>query len=492
MVQLLGRQREPFSFRSGSVLVAAILILGVMLFLAGWYVSFTLTGSLISRSQTIATKTYYLAEAGINQAIWKLKNDEIATDGDSPWKICFTTTTVGCPDCSSWQDSFIRNYNAGSTTTVSIKNLQCGQGEIIATSTVGIGNGKFAQRVVKVKVIKSFGSLTEDSPIFAGSPSGESTIQSSVMNVYNGNLFSNNNINIKYWSTINVYDNPTSASQEGQVLANGNVNLTLSTLNSSSTCSKNMCTEGICEKCPVDFQEMPAIDFDSSDPNSYKSKAQKAENEGQCSVIGKDSEGSVVSTTSKCIFSENEFEDLLWQVGKGGTLILEYKSNGHATSTYYIDGGLDLKGERLLEIQGILVAGETVNIGESFCWRKGWQFDCGFDQVKITDPGKGIPSGILTKGKMNFGPYSSFGDVDITGLVYSQDEMRLTSLPHKFKVVGGIIGRKFSLTSAFQSLDIYLDNDIIREGVWGGSQPPSGTGASYSPVVTVDHWEESY
>ena len=70
--------------------------------------------------------------------------------------------------------------------------------------------------------------------------------------------------------------------------------------------------------------------------------------------------------------------------------------------------------------------------------------------------------------------------------------MRLTSLPHLFEVRGGIIARKFSLTSVFQSLNIYLDNVIIQEGVWGGPQPPSGTAPSYSPVVTIDHWEESY
>ncbi|MBZ9572720.1 hypothetical protein KJA17_00790 [Patescibacteria group bacterium] len=475
----------------GSLLIIAILVLGILLFLASYFISFSLTGSQMSRSKTVSTKAYYLAEAGIAEAIWKLKNDEITTDGDTPWKICFVTSTDDCLGCSNWQDSFTRNYDDNSTTTISIQNSRCAKGEIIATSTVLLSKGRTAQRVIKIKVLKALGSLTENSPIFSGAPSGESTIQASKINVYNGNIFSNNNINIKYWSTVNVYDNPTtptSTDQEGQVLAVQNINVSLSTLNASSTCAKNCCTQGICEKCPPDSIEMPAIDFDSDNPNSYKSKAEKAQEEGQCQVVGKNSGGTTVFSLNKCLFDEDEFEELLWQVGKKGTLILEHKTSGLAISTYYIEGGIDLKGERYLEINGILVADETINIGEKFKWGE----DYGFSQLKIADPGDGIPSGLLTKGKMNFGPYSSFGDVEVRGLIYSQDEMRLTSLPHSFEVFGGIIARKISLSSAFSPINIYLDNAIIREGVWGGPQPPGEGALPYSPVVTIEHWEESY
>jgi len=487
--------KKTFLESEGSVILITILVLGVMIFLASFFITFSLTGCRISQSQAVSTRTYYLAEAGIQEAIWKLKNDEILSDGDDPWKTCFVSSTIDCPDCSSWQDSFVRNYTPDSTTTVSIENSQCAQGTINATATLSFGGNKVAQRVVKVKVIKAFGSLTEDSPLFAGAPSGESTIQASEMNIYDGNIFSNNNINIKFWSEVNVYDNPitpTSTSQEGQVLSVQNINITLSTLTSSSTCSKNFCTQGICEKCPPDPVPMPAIDFDSSQANSYKNKALQAQEKGQCSVVGRDSTGNVVLTSSKCVFSEREFEDLLWQIGRGGTLTLEHKSSARATSTYYVEGGINLRGERYLEINGILVADETVNIGERFCWKRGGESDCGFDQITINDPGKGIPSGLLTKAKINFGPYTSFREINIKGLVYSQDEMRLTSIPYAFKVIGGMVARKFSLTSAFQPLNIYLDNVIIQEAVWGGPQPPGEDSQIFSPVVTIEHWEESY
>ncbi len=479
----------------GSVIIVAILLLGIMIFLGSFFIGFSLTGSKISKAQQFSTRAYYLAEAGIHEAIWKLKNDDILTDGDDPWKICFVSSTVDCPDCATWQDSFVRNYTSDSVTSVSIKNSQCAQGLIIATTTLKFAGNRTAQRVVKVKVLKAFGSLTEDSPLFAGAPSGESTIQASEMNVYDGNIFSNNNINIKFWSTVSVYDNPvtpTSTSQEGQVLSVQNINITWSTLISSSTCSKKLCTPEICEKCPPDPMPMPAIDFDSSEPTSYKNKALRAQQEGLCSVVGRDSTGSIVTSSSKCIFSETEFEDLLWKIGKGGTLVLEYHSSPAATSTYYVEGGIDLKGERYLEINGVLLADGTINIGEKFCWKRGGESDCGLDQITINDPGKGIPSGLFTKARINFGPYTSFKDVNIKGLVYSQDEMRLTSLPNTFEVIGGMVGRKFSLTSAFSPLNIYLDNVIIQEGVWGGPQPPGEESYVYSPIVTIEHWEESY
>jgi hypothetical protein len=68
----------------------------------------------------------------------------------------------------------------------------------------------------------------------------------------------------------------------------------------------------------------------------------------------------------------------------------------------------------------------------------------------------------------------------------------MVSLPWGFKVVGGILARKFSLTSALSPVDIYLDNSKILEGVWAGPLPPGGGKPPYSPVVTIGHWEEAY
>lgn len=463
--------------QKGVIVIIAFLALGTLLLLGSYFLSFTLTEARISKSQKVAVKTYYLTEAGINEAIWKLKNDSV-------WKDGFETG-----DCDNWLASFTRNYIQGSTTTVSIQNSQCARGEIIATSTLALAKGKTAQRVIKVKVLKSLGSLTENSPLFAGAPSGESDIYASILNVYNGNIFINNNLNIKVGSQVSVYDDPATPTstdpenQEGQVLAVGNVKVSLtSNLHSSSICAKNECS-GPCQKCPADLVNMPAIDFDSDNPNSYKSKAEAA---GQCLVEGKNSSDHTVITSDQCLFSEDQFEELLWEIGKGGILILN--PGGSASPIYYVEGGIDLKGEREIEVNGVLVAEETVNIGE----KSKWKGDYGFNQITINDPGQDIPSGLLTKGKMNFGFYSSFRDINVTGIIYSLEEIRLTSFLDTFNVKGGIIARKFSLISGWGSLNIDLDEDIIKEGIWGGPQPPGEEKPPYSPVVTVEHWEETY
>jgi len=471
------------SGQKGVIVVIAFLALGILLLLSTYLLSFTTVESKTAASQGVSVRTYYLAEAGIQEAIWKLKNDQT-------WEDSF----VDDPVCQTWQASFIRNYLVNTTTTVSIQNSQCARGEITATSTIALAGGKTAQRVVRVRVLKSLGSLTEDSPVFAGAPSGESTVQASIMDVFEGNVFINNNFNIKLWSQV---------SAEGKALIVGNSNISSgSVLEAEGICAKNTCqTTSTCacsdpekfdeclpNSCPPKSFSMPTIDFDSTDPASYKSRAESAESQGQCSVVGKNAQGVTVLTSADCLFSESEFEDFLWHVAEGGELILEHKTNGVAVSTYYIEGGVNLEGGRSLEINGVLAADGTVNIGE----KSQWKGDSGFNQLTINDPGVGFPSGILTKAKINFGLYSAFQDVAITGLVYSQDEIRLTSVPRTFEVTGGIVARKFSLTSAWSHLNIYLDNDIIREGVWGGPTPPGGERPSYSPVVTVEHWEESY
>ncbi|MBI2042462.1 MAG: hypothetical protein HYT21_01820 [Candidatus Nealsonbacteria bacterium] len=469
--------------QAGVIVIIATLALAVILLLGSYFLTFTLTESRIARSQEVATKTYYLSEAGINEAIWKLKNDPI-------WKNSFEES----PGCDSWGASFSRSYEADSATEVSIQNNRCAEGEIIATSTIALGPGKTAQRVIRVGVLKALGSLTVDSPVFAGAPSGESTIQASNLNVNSGNMFVNNALKIQLWSNVNV---------DGKVLTVGNLLVSdSSSLDSEAECSQNICnttstcgcldsqefsecTNNGCAHVPV---EITAIDFNSNDPASYKNKAQAAQDQGQCSILGKDFLDNPVLTSNQCIFSENEFEDLLWQVGQNGKLILEHMTNGSVVSTYYVEGKIDLAGGRALEINGALIAERTVNIGE----KSKWGDDFGFNHITINDPGVGFPSGLISQGKINFGPYSSFQETNITGLIYAEDEIRMNSLPLAFNITGGIIARKFSLTSAWAPLNLYLDNDIIREGVWGGSQPPGGEGLPYSQIVTIEHWEESY
>ncbi len=63
------------------------------------------------------------------------------------------------------------------------------------------------------------------------------------------------------------------------------------------------------------------------------------------------------------------------------------------------------------------------------------------------------------------------------------DDLRLTSLPQEFNVVGGFIGRRFFCTSLWNTMNITYDEEIITTGL---GQP------TFSPVVQIEHWEEQY
>ena len=479
----------------GTALVIAFLIMGVLMILGVYFLSFTLTEFRIAKSQTVGTQTYYLAEAGINEAIWKLKYDDV-------WSTCFVTST-DCgtrSDCNAtWTASFTISTEAlipNSTTTVTIVSPECAKGDITSTSTIALSESKTVQRVVKTKVLRDLGSLTEDSPLFAGSPSGTTKIKNSIVNIYNGNMYVRNVLNMQTGSQLNVYDDPTTDTQEGKVLVVGNVQ-NPERINASSTCGANICdTTTTCQctdtnvfqqacspsadQCPPKEFDMPAIDWDA-----YYSKAKAAQDQepSLCRVVKKVGETTTTLSTN-CIFTEEEFEDLLDEVGSGGTLILEHQANGVATSTYYVTGSIRLGGGRHLEINGVLVADSTVYIGT---WGNAYLF--------IKDPGLGIPSGFLTQGKMNFDKnfLSWYEEIDVEGLLYSKQEMDVDSVLHTFTVEGGIIARKFDVDSGqLNPLNIHLDNKRIQEGVWGGSNPPPGEPIEYSPIITVEYWEESY
>jgi len=477
----------------GAILIVTFIIMGVLLLLSIYFVSFILTESRIAKSQTVGTQAYYLAEAGINEAIWKLKYDDA-------WSTCFVSSTDPCPACNAtWTASFTTSTDAlipNSTTTVTIERSECGKGKITAVSTIALADGKTAHRVVQTKVIRALGSLTLDSPLFIGYPSGEITIKNSTLNVYDGNLVTGNNLNVKGDGLVNVYDNPDTDTQEGKVLAVGNCNE--EKINAAGICCADVCyTTSTCECHPDPENLFKECEEDGCPPDrgkidippiiwsSYYSKAEQAELHEMCSVSGKKwYEETATTISNKCIFTEKEFEDLLEEVESGGTLILEHKANGLATSTYYVKGGITVGEWEHLEIHGVLVAEKSVYIGK---WTSAY--------LTIIDPGPGIPSGLLTQKNMDFGEeYLLFQDIDVTGLLYSEGEMNIISVPHAFKVEGGIIARKFDFDSGWLNnpLNIYLDNDRIKEGVWGGPEPPPGEPIVYSPIVTVEHWEETY
>ena len=112
-------------------MVMAMIILGTMIFLAAYFLSFTIAGAKTTQSYELSTKAYYLAEAGLAEAIFKLQEDPI-------WRAAFETMpTAEDPECVGWSISPLTRTSvleSGGSYTVSVVNLGCAKAEI---SSVG-------------------------------------------------------------------------------------------------------------------------------------------------------------------------------------------------------------------------------------------------------------------------------------------------------------------------------------------------------------------
>lgn len=464
--------------------ITALLVLLILLLLGTYFLSFILTESRISKSQVVASQAYYLAEAGIGEAIWKLKNDQT-------WRDNFITEGT----CENWNDSFVRSTDSlfpGSSYEVSIQNSACAMGQIISTAQIDLSEGRTAQRVIKTDIFKAIGSLTYDSGVFVGGPGESVDIFLSTVNINDGNLFANKHLNINL-STVTITDDlSTTEVLEGKALAGDNLNNSGSTLNVEARCADNVCDANCDEsdECPPSEVSMPLIIFDDINPtdgfDSYLELARAADGScshtcdgGQCMCSGSPCDCGGIPCTQKCEFTKSQFKDLL-DAASGGTLTLNNNING----VIFVDGQIDLEKGRELIINGALVGMSHIYIGQGG--------SCCLEGITVNDPGVGIPSGILANGKLYFGVNSSLTDINITGLLYSGNQMKIMSVPKQFNLTGGLLSRKISIQFSLFGFTVNFDEDIVREGLWADQGSPPGEVIPFSPVVVIDHWEEEY
>ena len=158
-----------------------------------YLLSFALTEDKIAHSQAWGAKTYYLAEAGIQEMVWKLKND-------ASYKNSFETNPV-------WTAGFTRSNPFGSDSgsyTTSITNTNLAHGNIISTGSINI-NGQTSQRIIKTYVYRALGQ--SGLGLSASYADGNIDISSSKVNYNGGNAHSNGVFNINGASNVNVQGN---------------------------------------------------------------------------------------------------------------------------------------------------------------------------------------------------------------------------------------------------------------------------------------------
>lgn len=399
----------------GVALILTILLMTLILFLSLYLLSFSLTEDRIAKSQSWGAKTYYLAEAGIQDMIWKLKNDVT-------YKTSFETNPA-------WTTAFTRAapFGAGNGSySVTIANSDLAHGVITSSGTIDLGGEKTSQRIVKTFVYRAMGQTgILDS---AGYGDGDINMSGTVANFHDGSLFSNINIIVNLDSIISI---------DSDLKAVGNINITTGSAVTVGGVTRSHNNQP--EPAPL---PMPAVDFDSSDANSLKNRA-------------------------TVIYTKAQFDSL---VSANQHLVL----NNPIT---YVDGDIVLRCDRKLTVNGLLVSDRDINIGDL---SMSCSSQCGQNDITVNHAA-GQASGLFAKRKMNFNDCT--GNVNVNGVVYANDELKTLSLPHSFSIVGGLIGRKLTTTSIWQPFNITFNNQYLSESLGA---------TTFSPVITVEHWEEEY
>lgn len=409
----------------GIALIATILLMSLILFLSLYFLNFSLTEKRIAHSQAWGAKTYYLAEAGIAEMAWRLKNNEI-------YKNNFETDPI-------WTQTFTRDdpfgVNSGSY-TVTITNSSLAHGVISAVGAIGMGNGKTSQRIVKTYIYKALSQGIIDISDSAILSDQDTKISLSKVNIINGSMHANDDINIEGWGTIvNVDDDIRAVDKYSKSFW------------STANVGGNIYDDHDYPPTPESIGIPPVAFDDPEDSNSLKNQAD-------------------------IIYSENEFKNLLNSAGSSLTL------NNKIT---YVTGDIIFKGNPDIILNGLLVADGTITIGKVSWW---WfiPYCPGNEKTSITvNHTEGQASGIFSKENINFEFCTSASNIQ--GVIYAAMKINITSFSNNINFTGGLIAGNIDITSIWQPINITLNNDIINDTL---------AVTEFSPIITVEHWEEEY
>ncbi|MEI6288061.1 MAG: hypothetical protein WCP18_00540 [bacterium] len=353
---------------------------------------------------------------------------------DSTWKNNFENDP-------NWSMTYTRHdaLYPGASYTINIQNTGEARGQIIATGFLPLGKST-AQRVTKAIVYKALGtSLINDDGTYADTGMD---VYGSYIHVQNGSIFANGNIDVSFWTTLQS-DNTVGTAHN--LNSNWFSNIVGTKMAANNTPPN-----------PATSTPMPAISFDNlSDPNSYLSQATAQE----------------LADGQKHVFTATEFSNYMW-TNKNLTI------NGIT----YVKGDVNITGPQRLTINGVLISDGSITVGKNTwfcCWN---DFDrCGRSVVIINQPTTTSPSGLVAKSNVNFD--LCFNTFDSEGLIYANNQVNMLSLPASFAVEGAVAGRYMVFTSLWQGVNILFNNALVNATLGN---------PMYSPVVTVDHWEEEY
>lgn len=413
-----------------SYITITVLILMLVLVAITYLFADALFGELaIARNNKGAQVAFSLAEAGTQEAIYRVQYDTTARN-------TFLNTTTGVTTFT--HDPALIGPGAYSVT---IQNSAKGVATITSIGTYTMGT-RIARREIKVGIAQATQppAYPYDGAIFGAGGAGESIADIDFwyasVNIYGGSILSNRDINFKFGADVNI-EKSVEAGRDVTVNWPSHVDCNCLINDDGDPETPQCSTSPGC--APVEgaaTKSMPQIDFDSSSPNSYKNQAIS-----QGHYFSRQQDFKTDAIFPK--WSERTFEGI-----------------------YYIDSPLDIDWGRTMRMNGVIATSGSISVS--------------FGQLLLAPPTGGGPSGALTQGSLTVGTIGNFSG---TGLVYTGDRFQIdASIPYNMNLTGGILSRR-TWISGFRTTNIYLDADVINAVL----ATPSDT-----PVIEINHWEEEY
>lgn len=419
--------------KKGYVLISVLVIMMVLVTMMYFFSDALFSEMAISRNQKAATQSFHLAEAGVQEAIWRIRYD-------STTKNTFLYTSNGTTTF---------NHNpallAGGSYQVTIQNTAKATATITATGFLQMGL-KTAQRRLNVKVTKATGEPPYEyyGAIFTGGATGNEDIRinNATLNVTGDELVDHDNDPLtpeilmpvaSLISARNVEFDDSTISVAKDIIAKNNY------IEDDSTVTVG----GVITEHDPNTYTMPVIDVTSSNPGSYKSQAQ-AQNQ---------------------YYDDKTFKQML-QSGPQTFTGIVYVAGG---------SGITIDNNESLTVNGMLVSEGSIDVGD--------EHKAGTLTINHVNED---PSGVIALNKFTA---RAGGIVTIEGLVYIGDRFAfdpyLSSKPASktINIEGGILCRRLD-GSGKRILNIKFNRAWINQAI--------PLGPDEAPIIQTQHWEEEY
>jgi len=390
--------------RSGFALIATTIITALLLVAGSYFVSTSVSDIRIARSHAETIRAYYLSEGSSALMLNQLQTNATLTNAFVAGTLTQANSTV------------IRSniFSQGDTTSTYAISSARGEATVFTTAITPLGDTTVTRRIT-TKISRALGNAIEDYSTFVGGNDKDLELKLSAT-FSGGIIFSNDDIKIQNGATITA---------QGGIRAHDKIEVAAgSTLNLSGS-----------RKEGQDRIDMPAVDFDSSAPNSWRSRA-------------------------TAVMTPSQFNAL--------------PSGSSLTGIIFVNGS-PAHLHKDLTVTGVLVINGSFEIEQP-------------SHLRILSPGGNQPSGLLARNSIEI-ENSTY----VEGLVYASNYLEIeyddddTAGTLDVTVKGGIMGQQVVLSRDKPgpvAISITHDKNLIS--------PVLSDDVTDSPLIDIGHWEEQY